>query len=44
MEKNMSEVNLIALSKPSAITDCNTAADLIAYTARVSNPANQINL
>jgi thymidylate synthase (FAD) len=44
MEKNMSEVNLIALSKPSAITDCNTAADLIAYTARVSNPANQSNL
>ncbi|MDB4351212.1 FAD-dependent thymidylate synthase [bacterium] len=44
MEKNMSEVNLIALSKPSAITDCRTAADLIAYTARVSNPANQSNL
>ena len=40
----MSEVNLIALSKPSAITDCKTAADLIAYTARVSNPANQSNL
>ena len=39
----MSEVNLIALSKPSAITDCKTAADLIAYTARVSNPANQNN-
>lgn len=39
----MSEVNLIALSKPSAITDCHTAADLIAYTARVSNPANQNN-
>ena len=40
----MSEVNLIALSKPSAQTDCNTASDLIAYTARVSNPANQSNL
>lgn len=39
----MNEVNLIALSKPSAITDCKTAADLIAYTARVSNPANQNN-
>lgn len=39
----MSEVNLIALSKPSAITDCKTAGDLIAYTARVSNPANQSN-
>jgi thymidylate synthase (FAD) len=43
MEKNMSEVNLIALSKPSAITGSKTAADLIAYTARVSNPANQNN-
>jgi thymidylate synthase (FAD) len=43
MEKNMSEVNLIALSKPSAITDSKTAADLIAYTARVSNPSNQNN-
>jgi thymidylate synthase (FAD) len=39
----MSEVNLIALSKPSAQTGCNTASDLIAYTARVSNPANQKN-
>jgi thymidylate synthase (FAD) len=39
----MSEVNLIALSKPSAQTGCNTASDLIAYTARVSNPANQNN-
>ena len=39
----MSEVNLIALSKPSAITDSKTAADLIAYTARVSNPSNQNN-
>lgn len=39
----MSEVNLIALSKPSAITDCITAEELIAYTARVSNPANQNN-
>lgn len=36
-------VNLIALSKPSAITDCNTAEELIAYTARVSNPSNQNN-
>ena len=25
------------------MTDCNTAGDLIAYTARVSNPANQNN-
>ena len=43
MEKDLSEVNLIALSKPSAYTGCNTASDLIAYTARVSNPANQNN-
>lgn len=43
MEKNMSDVNLIALSKPSAVTDCKTAAELIAYTARVSNPGNQSN-
>jgi len=40
----MSQVNLIALSKPSAITGCNTANELIAYTARVSNPTNQGNL
>ena len=39
----MSNVKLIALSKPSAITDCNSAAELVAYTARVSNPANQNN-
>jgi len=43
MEKNMSEASLVALSKPSAITDCNTAAELVAYTARVSNPTNQNN-
>lgn len=36
-------VALIALSKPSAITDCRTAEELVAYTARVSNPANQNN-
>ena len=39
----MSEVNLIALSKPSAITDCNSAEQLVAYAARVSNPENQNN-
>ena len=43
MEKNMNKVSLVALSKPSAITDCNTAAELVAYTARVSNPTNQNN-
>ena len=40
----MSTVKLVALSKPSAITGCHTASDLVAYTARVSNPANQNNL
>src|SRR5210317_1131346 len=39
----MSEVNLIALSMPSAITDCHTAEQLVAYAARVSNPENQNN-
>lgn len=39
----MSEVKLVAISKPSAITDCRTASELVAYTARVSNPANQSN-
>jgi thymidylate synthase (FAD) len=38
-----SEVNLIGVTKPSAITDCRTPGDLVAYTARVSNPANQNN-
>ena len=39
----MSKVELIALSKPSASTDCHTAQELIAYCARVSNPNNQNN-
>lgn len=39
----MSSVNLIGLTKPSGITDCNTAEELIAYAARVSNPDNQSN-
>lgn len=39
----MSEVKLVALSSPSAITDCHTAEEFIAYAARVSNPANQNN-
>ena len=39
----MNKVKLIALSQPSAVTDCNTAGELVAYTARVSNPANQNN-
>ena len=39
----MSEVNLISISKPSAYTECNTAEELVAWTARVSNPSNQNN-
>ena len=37
------KTNLVALSKPSANTDCKTAEQLIAYMARVSNPKNQTN-
>lgn len=37
----MSNVNLISISKPSAYTGCTTAQELIAWCARVSNPANQ---
>ena len=37
------EVKLVGMTSPSAITGCNTAEDLIAYAARVSNPANQNN-
>lgn len=36
------EVNLIAVSQPK-IEGVNTAEELIAYCARVSNPANQLN-
>jgi thymidylate synthase (FAD) len=39
----MSEVNLIGVTKPSAYTDCVDANELIAWTARVSNPSNQNN-
>ena len=35
-------VRLIAISKP-AIAECSSAGDLLAYCARVSNPANQAN-
>jgi thymidylate synthase (FAD) len=34
---------LIAASKPSEHVDCDTAEDLVAFCARVSNPANQAN-
>ncbi len=39
----MSEVNLIGITKPSAYTECSTANELVAWTARVSNPSNQNN-
>ena len=39
----MSEVNLIGITKPSAYTECTTANELVAWTARVSNPSNQNN-
>lgn len=43
MKKMLNKVSLVALSQPSATTDCNTAEQLVAYAARVSNPANQSN-
>jgi thymidylate synthase (FAD) len=39
----MSEVNLVGMTKPSAYTGCATANELVAWTARVSNPSNQNN-
>lgn len=36
-------VSLVGMTTPSAITGCNTANQLIAYAARVSNPENQNN-
>lgn len=38
-----SKVSLVGMTSPSAQTGCHTAEDLIAYAARVSNPANQNN-
>jgi len=37
----MSKAALVGMTHPSAMTGCNTANELIAYTARVSNPGNQ---
>ena len=37
------EVSLVGMTTPSAATGCRTANELIAYAARVSNPANQNN-
>jgi len=39
----MSEVNLIGITKPSAYSGCYTAEELVAWSARVSNPSNQNN-
>ena len=39
----MSKVSLVGMTKPSSITGCNTAEQLVAYAARVSNPQNQNN-
>jgi len=39
----LSEVNLISFTTPSVYTGCATANELIAWTARVSNPSNQNN-
>lgn len=36
-------VSLVCMSQPSATTGCASAEQLVAYTARVSNPANQNN-
>jgi len=38
----MSSVKLVSISKP-CIEGINTAEDLVAYVARVSNPSNQLN-
>ena len=37
------KVELVSLSKPSAITGVNSADEFVAYCARVSNPGNQNN-
>ena len=43
MEKVLMPVSLVGMTQPSATTGCNTANQLIAYVARVSNPENQNN-
>jgi len=40
----MSKVSLVGMTTPSATTGCHTANELVAYTARVSNPSNQATL
>ena len=39
----MSEVNLVSISNPGSYTGCNSASELVAWAARVSNPSNQNN-
>lgn len=39
----MNKVNLIAITTPTAYSECASASELVAYIARVSNPANQNN-
>jgi len=39
----VTQVSLVGMTTPSANTGCHSAAELIAYTARVSNPNNQNN-
>ncbi len=39
----MSQVRLIALSQPIGLDGVQTAEELVAYCARVSNPSNQVN-
>jgi thymidylate synthase (FAD) len=39
----MNNVNLIGITQPTEYTGCNSANELVAYAARVSNPNNQNN-
>lgn len=39
----MSSVKLVGITQPAPHTGCETAAELVAYAARVSNPSNQNN-
>lgn len=43
MSTTTQPVSFIGITMPSAITDCHSPGELIAYMARVSNPANQNN-
>jgi len=43
MENMTTSVSLVGMTTPSASTGCHSAAELIAYAARVSNPNNQNN-